>query len=144
MVTSQLFAAFLACPTKCFLRSIGQSATENTFTTWKEARDESYRREGFRRLSAELPPALERISVERRTLKNAGWQLAFGQVVRAQNLEASIHVVQRIPVGEISKPPKIIRIRFVPINKWSKPNRSIPHLKPTWPQRATVFQVGSQ
>jgi len=47
MITSRLFEAFLACPTKCFLRSIGQSATDNTFTSWKEARDESYRREGF-------------------------------------------------------------------------------------------------
>src|SRR5262245_51632966 len=71
MVTSRLFEAFLACPTKCFLRSIGQSATENTFTSWREARDEWYRREGFKRLSAELPWALDPVSVERRKLKNA-------------------------------------------------------------------------
>jgi len=112
MITAQLFEAFLACPTKCFLRSIGQSPAENTFPSWKEARDESYRREGFRRLCAELPGALGQVSVERRKLKNARWQLAFDQVVRAQNLEASIHVVQRIPVGELSKSAKIIPIRF--------------------------------
>jgi len=112
MITSRLFEAFLACPTKCFLRSIGQSATENTFTSWKDARDKSYRHEGIKRLSAELPRALDPVNVERRKLKNARWQLAFDQVVRAQNLEASIHVVQRIPVGELSKSAKIIPIRF--------------------------------
>src|SRR5215470_981233 len=36
MITSRMFEAFLACPTKCFLRSIGQSGTDNTFTSWKE------------------------------------------------------------------------------------------------------------
>jgi len=47
-------------------------------------------------------------AIETRKLKNARWQLAFDQVVRAQNLEATIHVVQRIPVDEISKSAKII------------------------------------
>jgi len=35
------------------------------------AEDESYRREGFKRLSAGLPQAVDPISVERRKLKNA-------------------------------------------------------------------------
>jgi predicted RecB family nuclease len=142
MITSRLFEAFLACPTKCFLRSIGQSATENTFTSWKEARDESYRREGFKRLSADLPGALDPVSVERRKLKNARWQLAFDQVVRAQNLEASIHVVQRIPVGEISKSAKIIPIRFVPTNKLSQADRLIAAFEAHVLQKAAGVQVG--
>src|SRR5215813_8295204 len=125
MVTSRLFEAFLACPTKCFLRSIGQLATDNTFTSWKEARDESYRREGFKRLSAEFPGALDPVSFERRKIKNARWQLAFDQAVRAQNLEASIHVVQRIPVREISRTAEIIPIRFVAANKLSHADRLI-------------------
>jgi len=124
MITSRLFEAFLACPAKCFLRSIGQSTTENSFTTWKEARDESYRREGFKRLPSEVARTLDPVGIDRRSLKNARWQLAFDQVVRAHNLEASIHVVQRIP-DEISESAKIIPIRFVPANKLSQADRLI-------------------
>src|SRR5262245_44819531 len=142
MLTSRLFDAFLACPTKCFLRSIGQSAAENTFTTWKEARNESYRREGFRGLPADLSRPLDPIDFDRMALKNARWQLAFDQVVRAKNLEASIHVVQRIPVNEISKSAKIIPIRFVPTNKLSQADRLMAAFEAYVLQKATNVQVG--
>jgi hypothetical protein len=65
MVTSRLFEAFLDCPLKCFLRSIGQSPSrqQETFKNWKGVQHESYGREGFKRLSAEGRRTLDAVSV---------------------------------------------------------------------------------
>ena len=48
-----LFEAYLDCPTKCFLLSIGEESTENTYANWKDKWSQSYHREGIRRLIAE-------------------------------------------------------------------------------------------
>ena len=52
-VTSQLIEAYLACPTKCFLQSIGQASTGNAFATWNHTRSESYRLDGTKTLTGD-------------------------------------------------------------------------------------------
>jgi hypothetical protein len=96
-VTSRLFEAYLACPTKCFLRSIGEMATGNDFTIWSEARGESYRREGAKRLMAGRPPEFNVVLAEMDELKKEQWHFAIDRVARAENLEASLQLVQRMP-----------------------------------------------
>lgn len=34
LVTGRLFAAYLACPTKCYLQSIGEIALGSAYTAW--------------------------------------------------------------------------------------------------------------
>jgi hypothetical protein len=36
-------AGVLACPTKCYLQSIGELGSGNTYATWDQAQNESYR-----------------------------------------------------------------------------------------------------
>jgi hypothetical protein len=36
-ITSNLFEAYLKCPTKCFLRSRGETGTENSYANWVRA-----------------------------------------------------------------------------------------------------------
>ena len=55
VVTSELFEAYLACPTKCFLRFTGEVATGNSIATWNHTWSESYRHDGIRRLTADDP-----------------------------------------------------------------------------------------
>src|SRR5687768_4704168 len=50
-VTSRLFEAYLACPTKCYLQSIGEVVSDNDFAIWNETRSESYRSESVQRLT---------------------------------------------------------------------------------------------
>ena len=45
-----LFEAYLKCPTKCFLRSLGETGTGNAYADWVQAQNTSYRSEGIRRL----------------------------------------------------------------------------------------------
>ena len=49
----------------------------------------------------------------------AKWRLATEYVVRAQNLESSLHAVERIPSEGRGKPAQFIPIRFVFNNKLS-------------------------
>jgi hypothetical protein len=40
VLTSDLFEAYLACPTKCFLKRTGVAASENSYAAWVEQRDD--------------------------------------------------------------------------------------------------------
>jgi hypothetical protein len=51
VVTSHLLEAFLACPVKCHLLSKGEIPAGTEYSEWITAREESYRREGIRKLT---------------------------------------------------------------------------------------------
>jgi hypothetical protein len=76
LVTSRLFEAYLACPTKCHLQSKGEAATGNAYTTWALSRSESYCREGVQRLTASHLQKFSRRPVEKTPWKNASWHFA--------------------------------------------------------------------
>jgi predicted RecB family nuclease len=121
VITSELFEAYLACPTKCFLRFTGEVVTGNAFATWNDTRSESYRVDGTRRLTVEYPHVF--VSTDRRDWKNASWRFAHVAGVSTQNLEANLHAVQRIPPEGARKAPQLVPIRFVPTNKLSRSDK---------------------
>jgi predicted RecB family nuclease len=118
LITSELLEAHLACPTKCYLRSIGEVGSGNTYAVWNQTRNESYRREGIGRLAASSTQELASGRIEPSRLKKARWQLALDQVFRADDLEASIHAVQRKPQTSEFTPIRLIRT-----NRLSHANR---------------------
>jgi predicted RecB family nuclease len=120
-ITSELFEAYIACPTKCFLRFTGEVVTGNTFAAWNDTRSESYRVDGTRRLMAEYPDVF--VSTERRDWKNASWRFARAAGISAQNLGANLHAVQRIPPKGARKAPQLVPIRFVPTNKLTRSDK---------------------
>lgn len=114
--TPDLFAAYLKCPTKCWLRAQGETAPGNEYAEWVRTRTESYRSEGVKRLlesvsESERHPALSaaenpdpissgnapgREGAPRRPpppgpvnaaqLKTAQWRLATDLPVHTENL----------------------------------------------------------
>jgi hypothetical protein len=50
-ITAGTVEAFLNCPTKCYLRSLGELGTENAYANWAQAQNESYHNGGIRRLA---------------------------------------------------------------------------------------------
>lgn len=86
LITSRLFEAYLACPTKCYLQSKGEVATGSEFVMWQATLNKSYRFVGIQRLQADYP---QKIAVGVQDLahwKRASWHLALEQIVRSQNL----------------------------------------------------------
>ncbi|MBV8225030.1 MAG: IS66 family transposase [Verrucomicrobia bacterium] len=123
-ITADIFEAFLKCPTKCYLRSLGEVGTGNAYADWLSIQNESSRREGVKFLTAGTAPG-ECVggSSAATNLKMAKWQFAIDYVVRSQSLESRLHAVERIPSEGRSKPAQFIPIRFIPTNKISRDDK---------------------
>jgi len=113
-ITTYLFEAFLRCPTKCYLRSLGETGTENAYAEWVRARNETYENEGIKRLIGEhpegecicRPPDLE-------NLKRVKWQVAVNLSVQTQDLESIIQAVERVSSDGQGKPAQFIPFGIV-------------------------------
>jgi hypothetical protein len=55
-ITADIFEAFLNCPTKCYLRSLGEVGTGNAYAGWLCIQNESWRRERVKCLTAGTAP----------------------------------------------------------------------------------------
>ena len=80
---SQLFEAYLKCPTKCWLRSRGETGEGNEYAEWAKEQNESYRVEGVRRLQATVPESERVVAPFTENLKAAKWLLAVDLVAQA-------------------------------------------------------------
>jgi predicted RecB family nuclease len=120
-ITSDIFEAYLKCPTKCFLRAFGKTGTGNAYADWTHAQNISYQREGIARLK-EGVASHECVTgpLDRQELKSAKWHLAIDIKAFAQNVESTIHAVERVPGDTPGKPARFIPIRFVFTNRLSR------------------------
>src|SRR5688572_8168400 len=96
LVTAELFEAYLACPTKCFLRSTGAVDNDNGVASWVAQRNASYR-----------GTALEKLS--------AGCELARDALFQSEDTAVMIDVIRT--VYDKKQRPVWVPLRFVPSNK---------------------------
>src|SRR2546425_1348813 len=102
-VTSRLFEAYLACPTKCYLRSIGEAEASNDFAIWNETRNETYRREGVQKLATGQHSEFAPETPQPGHWKNLSWHFAVNLVARSENMESNLQIVERIPSDGMNK-----------------------------------------
>lgn len=122
MVTSRLLEAFLACPVKCHLLSKGEIPAGTEYSAWAAAREESYRRESFRKLtSQETGPGIA--SAEPGFWKHESWRFAVGKTVRAESWEAEIALIQRIT--HAGAPSRFVPIRFAARNRLTASDKTM-------------------
>jgi predicted RecB family nuclease len=129
-ITSQLFEAFLKCPTKCWLRARDEASPGGTYAAWVHEQNESYRADSVRRLTVDLPGAEYAVSPPAENLKSAQWSLAVDVLVSAAidaeaqfPGESRIHVVERVPAAGRGKPAQFVPVRFIFRNKLTKDDR---------------------
>lgn len=123
-ITPDLFAAYLKCPTKCWLCSRGETGAGNEYADWVRMQNESYRR-------ANAPSLLEGFPEEERVTappptenpKTAKWRLAVDLLAQTQDLESRLHAVERVPSEGRGKPAQFLPIRFVFTNKLTKDDK---------------------
>jgi hypothetical protein len=151
-ITSPLFEAFLKCPTKCYLRSLGETGSGNEYADWVRAQAESYEREAGQRLQ-EAVPEIERAGAppDTENLKTAKWCLAVNLTAQTPHrsadslvresqpddqetrglggprfgleLESRLHAVERVPSEGRGKAAQFIPIRFIFRNKLTQDDR---------------------
>ena len=121
MITSELLEAYLACPTKCYLRSSREEGSENRFAALYQTQKDSYHHAGIRRLKANPSREPAGGQIEPGGFKKARWQLALDQVLEVDDLSVNVHAIQRVSTkGGASE---FIPIRFVHLNKPSRANK---------------------
>ena len=123
-ITTSLFDAALKCSTKCFLRSRGEAGKGNVYADWLRAQTESYRGTGIKGLMAGA--AHDELIIRApgsENLNTAEWRLAVDVMAHAQNLESSLHAVERVPVNARGQPTQIIPIRFIFTNKLTRDDK---------------------
>ena len=125
LVTSQLLDAYLACPTKCYLQSVGESAAENDFAIWSEMRLKSYRLDGLRRLTENNCQHVDGGEIDPNGWKYARWSLAINQTLRTPTFEAHLDAIQRLHSNASGDSPQFAPIRFEPANKLSRSEKLI-------------------
>ena len=125
VVTSCLLEAFLACHTKCYLLSKGETAVGGDYTSWAATQAESYRNKGKRKLTAEHQCELGSGILESGRWKSASWHFALDQIVQTQEWEASLQVVQRVHLEGTNLSAQLVPIRFVPVNKLSSSDKMV-------------------
>ena len=123
-ITASLFEFGLKCFTKCFLRSSGETGKGNAYADWVRTQTESCRSEGIRGLMAGTAHDEVIIgALGTKDQKTAKWRLAVDVAAHAQDLESSLHAVERVPSKTRGQPGQIIPIRFVFTNKLTKDDK---------------------
>src|SRR5258708_39976822 len=119
-LTSPLFDAFLKCPTKCYLRSLGEVGTGNAYATWLLTQTESYRAAEVERLRRGTPLCDFVVSPPADDFKTARWCLALEAVAHTEGIESQLQALERVQAEGRGKATQFVPIRFVPNNKLSK------------------------
>jgi CRISPR/Cas system-associated exonuclease Cas4 (RecB family) len=120
-ITSDLFHAYLKCPTKCWLRFTGEPATGNAYAEWVQNQNESYRAAAIGRLRSQVHQDHCAVAPAQENLKASKWRLGFDVFVAASNnLESRLHAVERISSEGRGKAAQFVPIRFIFTNKLGK------------------------
>ncbi len=104
--SSELFEAYLKCPTKCWLQSCGETCEGNAYAEWLKGQNESYRAEGVRRLQDTVPEGERVVAPATENLKGAKWRLAvdFVAPAPAPASSSSVSLPEPKPGGTPSQP----------------------------------------
>ena len=108
-ITSDLCAAFLKCPTMCYLRSLGETEGGNAYADWVRVQADSYRAAGVERLSRDTPQGESLTSPSFDDLKQAKWRLALDVLAGTETLETRIHAVERVPPVARGKAAQLVQ-----------------------------------
>ena len=119
VISSDLFEAYLDCPSKSWFRFRSEVASGNIFSQWLLRQSQSYRKKALKHLleSAHRDDLLIAPS-QPMNIKRAKWRLAADFVARKDNLEANIQAIERL--SSRHKPDQFIPVRFVFANKLTK------------------------
>jgi len=126
-ISSELFHAFLKCPTKCWLRAAGEPGSGNAYAEWVKSQTASYVAAQTVRLLSESPKDASAISPALENFKGGEWRLATGMVVRADlnyyTIESKLHAIERIPPEGRGRPAKFVPMRFIFTNKLGRDDK---------------------
>ncbi|HEV2491964.1 MAG TPA: TM0106 family RecB-like putative nuclease [Terriglobia bacterium] len=126
MITDDVFAAFLKCPTKSYLENSGCPGVLSEFIDWNLQRERRYRAECQARWDSECE-SLESLTslplIE--TLKSQRYPLLINSVVQVDGFRSSIDALEQICLGARRKRQQYIPIRMIPREKLTREDKCL-------------------
>ena len=133
-ITPDVFAAFLKCTTKCWLRATGENPTGNVYAEWIQDQNEAYRADGLERWLSALPQDERAIAPAAGEMRTARWRLAVNVQVCVEEfpspephskwtVESHLQAVERVPSEGRGKSAQFIPVRFVFTNTLGKDDK---------------------
>jgi predicted RecB family nuclease len=124
IVSSQLFASYLACPTKLWLHSRAEPATGSYYAEWARTQRETYLQGGLKRLFAIIPESDRATAPPIPTNpKDVIWRLAIDVRWRTRDLESSLQAIERVPAKSYGRHSQFIPHHFQFTNKIAKEHK---------------------
>ncbi|MHC1766174.1 MAG: TM0106 family RecB-like putative nuclease [Verrucomicrobiia bacterium] len=124
-ITSKMLAAFLRCPTACYLCAIGRPRGSSRYAKWVRARQEAYQKRALGWLREQKPDAELVVAPSTENLKASTWTCALDLHVQTENTESDLHAVERLRSGRAGQRAEFIPIRFVAGNKLTRSDRLV-------------------
>ena len=122
MISSQLFDAYLKCPTKGFLQFKGELGENNSYAGWVQTRELGYLERYLKTTAHETTNnCVSQTSAGK--LMNAKWHWGSNLLVSTPKLETVIQVMERVPSIKRNQPIQFIPARLTLFNKLSEHNR---------------------
>jgi predicted RecB family nuclease len=124
-ITSEIFEAYLKCPTKCRLRANGEPFSGNEYAQWVKTQRNSYCTKEIAILLTPLQGTEVAHSPDIENIRLAKWRFATNFVVKGNLdsgtiVESEFHCVERLLPQGRGKASQFIPIRFSFFNKLSK------------------------
>jgi hypothetical protein len=118
-INSSIFEAYLKCPMKCWLRSIGEPSCGNTYAEWVKTQNDFYRAAELKRRFARLRSDETAFSPDIGNARTAKWRIASNVAVKVPTdfggLESELHAVELAPSKFDGGPVEFIPI---PLGLW--------------------------
>jgi predicted RecB family nuclease len=124
-ITRRLFEAYVKCPTKCWLRSIGEPTSSDPSTLyaeWIHNKNEAYRADSLERLMRETPPEKYVVADRLENIRSGKWQFAFGIKAHTNVLEVRLDAVERV-VAPHGQATQFVPLRFLFANKLTRDDK---------------------
>jgi predicted RecB family nuclease len=118
LITDDIFHAFLQCETKAHLKLAGAVGNQRQFPEWERHLVEDYKQQCYRQWRADFGEAACLVGVTfPHDLDSSGCRLVMHCTVRAQELQAHLHAVERMAAPDKPNCSPYLPIRCVPREK---------------------------
>ena len=122
VITANLFDAYLHCPTKFYLRMLGEQGKKNLYSDWIRTQDNLYRIKGIKLWTKgiDVCDCINDAHCSADNITMSNWKYLTNIAVRSKNLESDIHVLERLPSAGRGYQVHFIPVLFIFNNKLSK------------------------
>jgi predicted RecB family nuclease len=118
LITDDIFYAFLQCETKAHLKLTGAVGDQRAFSEWERHLVEDYKQQCYRQWRADYGEAACLVGgAFPHDLDHSGCRFVMDCTVRAQEMQAHLHAVERVAAPDKPNSSPYMPIRCVPREK---------------------------